>query len=281
MNNRPATDLWCSGLFRDGGRPQHVPQVFHLVLLPVPPRESLPAFVTQALLPLSFFLHSQEWLCHFICARYFRPGRQARLRRIQVTRNQRSDTTRRRRRDMAPIMEEPQTNAKNACVCATNPRPQNVISPISNAAERLLLLYFLCRLRASASLREMLLFFQGIFQSFGCPRYVSAHGRDALATAGRMPLPQPAGCHCHGRQDATATAGRMPLPRPAGCHCHGRQDATATAGRMPLPRPAGCLRATFRELPALRIAGCPRYDSAVLLEPRGPHYPASVIGGFI
>jgi hypothetical protein len=30
---------------------------------------------------------------------------------------------------MAPIIEEPQTNAKNACVCATNARPQNVISP--------------------------------------------------------------------------------------------------------------------------------------------------------
>jgi hypothetical protein len=54
----------------------------------------------------------------------------------QVTKNHRSDTTKRRRRDTAPIIEEPQTNAKNACVCATNQRRRNAISPRSAGDER-------------------------------------------------------------------------------------------------------------------------------------------------
>ena len=59
----------CCPLIKPQGDGHHVPQD----LLAVPPRENLPAFVTQALLPVrpsgaralpGLLGHSQEWLCH-------------------------------------------------------------------------------------------------------------------------------------------------------------------------------------------------------------------------
>jgi hypothetical protein len=88
---------------------------------------------------VSFFLHSQEWLCHGVILAGF-DAFQQHARSRQVTKNQWSDTTRRRRRDMAPIIglepapakrhfpntsfpqQERQTNAKNASVCLPTAR---------------------------------------------------------------------------------------------------------------------------------------------------------------